>query len=49
MSAVITVAPTGPIASKADNPALPTQPGEIAEAVYQAYLAARLRGPHPSA
>ena len=25
MSVVITVAPTGPIASKADNPALPTQ------------------------
>ena len=39
MSVVITVAPTGPIASKADNPALPTQPGEIAEAVHQAYLA----------
>ena len=39
MSAVITVAPTGPIASKADNPALPTQPDEIAEAVHQAYLA----------
>jgi uncharacterized protein (DUF849 family) len=36
---VITVAPTGPIASKADNPALPTQPDEIAEAVHQAYLA----------
>src|SRR6202162_2136264 len=39
MSVVITVAPTGPIASKADNPALPTQPREIAEAVHQAYLA----------
>ena len=39
MSAVITVAPTGPIASKADNPELPTQPEEIAEAVHQAYLA----------
>ena len=39
MSVVITVAPTGPIASKADNPALPTQPQEIAEAVDQAYLA----------
>jgi uncharacterized protein (DUF849 family) len=39
MSVVITVAPTGPIASKADNPALPTQPDEIAEAVHQAYLA----------
>ena len=39
MSVVITVAPTGPIASKADNPALPTQPEEIAEAVHQAYLA----------
>jgi 3-keto-5-aminohexanoate cleavage enzyme len=39
VSAVITVAPTGPIASKADNPSLPTQPEEIAEAVHQAYLA----------
>jgi uncharacterized protein (DUF849 family) len=39
MSVVITVTPTGPIASKADNPALPTQPHEIAEAVHQAYLA----------
>jgi 3-keto-5-aminohexanoate cleavage enzyme len=39
VSAVITVAPTGPIASKADNPSLPTQPDEIAEAVHQAYLA----------
>jgi len=39
MSVVITVAPTGPIASKADNPALPTQPDEIAEAVQQAYHA----------
>jgi uncharacterized protein (DUF849 family) len=38
MDAVITVAPTGPIASKADNPYLPTQPQEIAEAVHQAYL-----------
>jgi len=39
MSAVITVAPTGPIATRADNPALPTQPAEIAAAVRQAYLA----------
>jgi 3-keto-5-aminohexanoate cleavage enzyme len=39
VSAVITVAPTGPTASKADNPELPTQPEEIAEAVHQAYLA----------
>ena len=39
MSAVITVAPTGPIASKADNLALPTQPHEIADAVHEAYLA----------
>jgi uncharacterized protein (DUF849 family) len=37
MSAVITVATTGPIASKADNPALPTQPEEIAAAVHRAY------------
>jgi uncharacterized protein (DUF849 family) len=39
MSVVITVAPTGPVASKADNPALPTQPEEIAAAVHEAYLA----------
>ena len=37
MSVVITVAPTGPIASKADNPGLPTQPEEIAAAVERAY------------
>jgi len=37
MSAVITVATTGPIASKADNPALPTTPEEIADAVGSAY------------
>ena len=39
MSVVLTVAPTGPIATRADNPTLPTQPAEIAEAVHQAYLA----------
>lgn len=39
MGVVITVAPTGPIASRADNPHLPTQPEDIAEAVYNAYLA----------
>ena len=38
MSVVLTVAPTGPIAFKTDNEYLPTQPHEIAEAVYQAYL-----------
>jgi uncharacterized protein (DUF849 family) len=37
MSAVITVATTGPIASKADNASLPTQPEEIAAAVHRAY------------
>lgn len=39
MSVVITVAPTGPIAQKVDNPHLPTQPAEIAEAVVRAYKA----------
>ncbi len=34
---VLTVATTGPIASKADNPALPTSPEEIADAVVEAY------------
>jgi len=37
MPVVITVAPTGPIATKADNPALPTSPEEIATAVADAY------------
>ena len=37
MSVVITVAPTGPIATKSDNPTLPTQPEEIAAAVEQGY------------
>jgi 3-keto-5-aminohexanoate cleavage enzyme len=39
MSVVITVAPTGPIASKEDNPHLPTQPEEIADAVALAHSA----------
>ncbi|MBU6243957.1 MAG: 3-keto-5-aminohexanoate cleavage protein [Actinomycetales bacterium] len=38
MSVVLTVAPTGPIAMKSDNQYLPTQPDEIADAVYAAYL-----------
>jgi uncharacterized protein (DUF849 family) len=37
MSVVITVAPTGPVATKSDNPTLPTQPEEIARAVAEAY------------
>lgn len=37
MSVVITVASTGPIATKKDNPTLPTQPEEIAVAVERAY------------
>ncbi len=37
MSVVLTVAPTGPIAFKSDNPSLPTQPHEIADAVERAY------------
>lgn len=39
MSVVVTVAPTGPIATKSDNPALPTTPEEIADAVVEAYNA----------
>ena len=39
MSIVITVAPTGPIATKADNANLPTSPEEIADDVYAAYQA----------
>jgi 3-keto-5-aminohexanoate cleavage enzyme len=34
---IITVATTGPIASKKDNPNVPTQPEEIADAVSSAY------------
>jgi 3-keto-5-aminohexanoate cleavage enzyme len=39
LSVVITVAPTGPIATKSDNPHLPTSPEEIANDVYAAYRA----------
>ncbi|MFI6936802.1 3-keto-5-aminohexanoate cleavage protein [Streptomyces sp. NPDC050287] len=39
MTAIITVASTGPVATKADNPRLPTSPEEIATAVEQAYNA----------
>jgi len=39
MTAVVTVATTGPIARKSDNPHLPTQPEEIAEEVLKAYHA----------
>lgn len=39
MSVILTVAPTGPIATKADNPHLPTTPFEIADAVAEAYKA----------
>ncbi|MGW4336031.1 3-keto-5-aminohexanoate cleavage protein [Rhodococcus koreensis] len=39
MSVAITVAPTGPIATKADNPHLPTTPEEIADAVDAGYRA----------
>ena len=34
---IVTVAPTGGMASKAANPNLPTQPEEIAESVHKAY------------
>ncbi|KQR92937.1 MAG: 3-keto-5-aminohexanoate cleavage protein [Microbacterium ginsengisoli] len=37
MTVVLTVAPTGPIATTQDNPTLPTQPEEIADAVLDAY------------
>ncbi|MDH6554415.1 3-keto-5-aminohexanoate cleavage enzyme [Streptomyces sp. SAI-133] len=39
MSVIITVAPTGPIATKQDNAWLPTQPDEIADQVAEAYAA----------
>ena len=34
---IVTVAPTGGMASKKQNPNLPTQPGEIAESVHRSY------------
>jgi 3-keto-5-aminohexanoate cleavage enzyme len=39
VTTIITVATTGPIATKADNPALPTTPAEIAAEVEAAYQA----------
>jgi 3-keto-5-aminohexanoate cleavage enzyme len=39
MSVIVTFAPTGPVATKRDNPSLPTQPEEIAEQVEAAYHA----------
>jgi len=39
MNTVITIAPTGPIATKLDNPWLPTQPEEIANAVEAGFRA----------
>lgn len=36
---LVTVAPTGGMASKAQNPNLPTQPDEIADSVYQSFRA----------
>lgn len=37
MSVIVTVAPTGPIATTADNPHLPTTPEQIAAAVHDAH------------
>jgi len=34
---IVTVAPTGGMASKSQNPNLPTQPGEIADSVYRSF------------
>ena len=34
---IVTVAPTGGMASKQQNPDLPTQPAEIAESVFRSY------------
>jgi uncharacterized protein (DUF849 family) len=36
---MVTVAPTGGMSSKSQNPNLPTQPGEIAESVHRSYKA----------
>jgi 3-keto-5-aminohexanoate cleavage enzyme len=42
--AVLTAALTGPIATKADNPALPTSPEEIAAAALESYEAGAWSG-----
>ena len=49
MSAIITVATTGPIATKADNPALPTTPEEIAAEVGGRLPRGCRRSAHPPA
>lgn len=36
---IVTIAPTGGMAKKSQNPNLPTQPDEIAESVYRCYNA----------
>ena len=36
---IVTIAPTGGMAKKSQNPHLPTQPEEIAESVYRCYNA----------
>ena len=36
---IVTVAPTGGMASKAQNPNLPTQPAEISESVHKSWKA----------
>jgi uncharacterized protein (DUF849 family) len=36
---IVTIAPTGGMAHKSQNPHLPTQPGEIAQEVYDCYNA----------
>src|SRR5260370_2950155 len=51
ISVVVTVAPAGPIATKADNPNLPTQPADIAAAGKAAHElshpGAHTHPPHP--
>ena len=45
---ILTVATTGAVTSKQDNPNLPVPPKEIAESVYEAYQAGGALAPNPA-
>ena len=42
---IVTIAPTGGMATKEQNPHIPTQPEEIADDVYRCYDAGRASSP----
>lgn len=47
--AIITVAITGAVPRKADNPALPVTPADQIESTHEAFEAGRFLGPYPRA